>query len=629
MLLELLRSPAVTSSPLAHALYRPRLTRHDRHLWDQADAIRQYWISRGDRYLTFPWPDLTEEMYAEFRETGRRSPFEPKYLRRRQIVCTLALAEGYENEGRFLPRLVETILGLCDERTWVLPAHAGDQVDIFSTETANLLAWVAYLFGDTRPFMDSKLVERVRQETEVRVLQPYLSRDDYWWMALNGEAPSNWTTWCTSNCLGTALLLEGDRDRRWQVLEKACRSLDRFLAAYAEDGGCEEGPMYWNFAAGCLFDSLEMLFEASDGAFDVFAHPGVRNIGTFISKVHVHDLHFLSFADSLPQVPVDAALMYRYGRRLGEPHMQALAAHIHRLIDKFDVEDTLRLKLYRALATLPDTATLDRLAAPPVAPRDSYLPKLEVMIAREDERAGHGFVLAAQGGSNVGGHNHNDVGNFVVYLDGRPVLIDVGMKEYSKESFDNRRYDIWAMQSAYHNVPMINGCSQAPGAEFAARHSRFEADSRLAEFQVDIAAAYPAGAGIEKWHRRCVLLRTEHRIRIEDEAEFKREDNSYELRFLTLCRPLAGRDGLVISLDPDTHVLLQVGVPGGRTAIYTISLQDRRLRHVWGETIYQIRVAFDGVPRTARAVTAISRLGSVELAQAEPTSVAFEAIALP
>lgn len=608
MLLELLQSAAVRNSPLAHAPYRPRLSPHDRQLWNQTDTVRQYWIGRGERYLTFPWPELTPEMYGEFRETGRRSGFESKYLRRRQIVCTLALAEGFENEGRFLPRLVETVSDLCNEATWVLPAHEPDAIDIFATETANLLAWVLYLFGDTRPFIESDVVDRVRRETDARVLRPYLSGDDCWWMALNGGAPNNWTTWCTSNCLGTVLLLEEDLERRWQTLEKACRSLDRFLAVYAEDGGCDEGPMYWNFAGGCLFDSLEMLYEASAGAFDLFAHPAIRTIGEFIAKVHVDDLYFVSFADSLPQVPVDAALMYRYGKRIGNTHMQALAAHLHRLLDKIDVEDTLRLKLYRALATLPDAAELDRVAAPEIAPRESYLPKLEVMIARQEERPGRGLLLAAQGGGNTGGHNHNDVGNFVVYLDGRPIVIDVGVKEYSKDSFSDRRYDIWAMQSAYHNVPLINGHAQGHGAAYRARHPRFEADSDVARLTLDIAGAYPAGAGLVKWERSCALLRRDGVIAVDDEVEFDRDDNSYELRFLTSCVPQATADGIVLSLDAQRHVLLQVSPAAGRAAFYRLLLQDRRLRYVWGDRIYQIRIHVEGVSRTARAATRVARL---------------------
>jgi hypothetical protein len=86
---------------------------------------------------------------------------------------------------------------------------------------------------------------RAAEEIRSRVLEPYLSRDDFWWMALDGRKPGNWTTWCTSNCLGTALLVETDEQQRAVAVTKACRSLDRFVEADAEDGGCDEGPMSW------------------------------------------------------------------------------------------------------------------------------------------------------------------------------------------------------------------------------------------------------------------------------------------------------------------------------------------------------------------------------------------------
>ena len=42
-------------------------------------------------------------------------------------------------------------------------------------------------------------------------------------------------------------------------------SVDKFLNPHPEDGGCDEGPSYWNHAGGSLFDCLELLFNASDG----------------------------------------------------------------------------------------------------------------------------------------------------------------------------------------------------------------------------------------------------------------------------------------------------------------------------------------------------------------------------
>jgi hypothetical protein len=70
-----------------------------------------------------------------------------------------------------------------------------------------------------------------------------------------------------------------------------------------------------------------------------------------------------------------------------------------------------------------------------------------------------------------GGHNdesHNDIGNYVVYYDGQPLLIDVGRGTYTSKTFSNRRYEIWYNRSDYHNVPTVNGVTQAPGHAFKA-----------------------------------------------------------------------------------------------------------------------------------------------------------------
>ena len=54
--------------------------------------------------------------------------------------------------------------------------------------------------------------------------------------------------------------------------------------------------------------------------------------------------------------------------------------------------------------------------------RDFWMPGVEVMIARSPEGSVKGLFLAAQGGHNAESHNHNDVGNFIVYADGEPRL---------------------------------------------------------------------------------------------------------------------------------------------------------------------------------------------------------------
>lgn len=87
-----------------------------------------------------------------------------------------------------------------------------------------------------------------------------------------------------------------------------------------------------------------------------------------------------------------------------------------------------------------------------------------------------GLYLAAKGGHNAESHNHNDVGNFIVYADGYPAISDVGVETYTAKTFSAQRYDIWTMQSAFHNLPIINGFMQKNGGNFKAAAVNYEAD---------------------------------------------------------------------------------------------------------------------------------------------------------
>lgn len=106
----------------------------------------------------------------------------------------------------------------------------------------------------------------MRREVQARILDPFLARTDFWWMGFGRRGRlNNWSPWCSSTCLSAILLLEEDRGRRAQGVMKVMGILDRFLAGYFPDGGCDEGPSYWTVAGGSLFDCLELLHKRVSG----------------------------------------------------------------------------------------------------------------------------------------------------------------------------------------------------------------------------------------------------------------------------------------------------------------------------------------------------------------------------
>ena len=52
---------------------------------------------------------------------------------------------------------------------------------------------------------------------------------------------------------------------------------------------------------------------------------------------------------------------------------------------------------------------------------DAYLENSQIMVASNKN-----WFVAAKGGNNAESHNHNDIGNFIVYQNNQPLVIDLG-----------------------------------------------------------------------------------------------------------------------------------------------------------------------------------------------------------
>ena len=112
-----------------------------------------------------------------------------------------------------------------------------------------------------------------------------------------------------------------------------------------------------------------------------------------------------------------------------------------------------------------------------------------------------------QAGHNGADHNHNDTGSVIVAKDGAPVLIDLGVGTCTAKTFSAARYEIPAMQSAWHNLPDFGGAMQHAGAAFGARDVRTGFDDRCAGIEMELAGAWGPEAELASYRRRAVLDR--------------------------------------------------------------------------------------------------------------------------
>ncbi|KRF43715.1 hypothetical protein ASG93_01995 [Paenibacillus sp. Soil787] len=588
----------------AYGNYHPYPKVENREIWDLIpSSIQKHWISKGETHLGFSWPAITAVDYMEYSKNGNVVRFQNKYEERRIALTSLVLAECMEGAGRFTDQIMNGIWTICEESSWVIPAHMviskasssdcipniSDQyIDLFASETASLMATTHYLLQKPLDAVSPNICGRIRMEMKRRIFDPYLERNDLWWMGLQtNRKMNNWNPWINSNCLSAFLLLERSDERRYRAIEKVMRTLDRYIGDCSTDGGCDEGPVYWDRAGGALFDCLELFYEASQGKMNLYNEPLIKEIGRYLYRVHIDDTNFVNFADSSAKFEIAADIAYRYGFRIGDRQLIRLASSayqtnkpplsrwltLHRMIPSFFLDDKI----------------IGKKETPPFV-RDAWLNSIQVMTAREQEGSSRGLYLAVKGGHNDESHNHNDIGHFLVYSDGSPFLIDIGVETYTAKTFSLQRYEIWTMKSAYHNVPLVNGIQQQAGSAFKASEVSYRSEDELAQISMNIAGSYPQESGLGTWKRTFNFHRNEEAyIEIVDDFELSQETDAIQLNLITPDMPQIENTGTIL-LRNAAGEQLRIDYDGSQLIAYfeEITLTDEKLQVVWGEFLYRI-----------------------------------------
>ncbi len=594
-----------------------------------ADAI----LKEADRYLHFHFPALLATQFLEFTRNGNRTNYEDILFSKRKALSALVLGECVSYHGKYLDDIINGIFSICEESAWFLPAHNSyirdtpqlplpdathPVLELFSCETGAILATTLYLLGDALDAFSPTIRLRIQKELQERIYTPYL-KEHFWWMGRGMEPMCNWTIWCTQNVLLSILPLLSDhhafttsfgKKELSTVLKKACESIDYFLKDYGEDGCCEEGAQYYRHAGLCLFQTLEILSHCTGGHFaPLWKEEKVRNIALYILHVHVQDGIYLNFADCAPLAGRCGAREFLYGMRTESPSLMALAAK--------DVQDTghvIHTEEHNLYYRLQEAFTWSALQNYPV-PQEIfhpmiYYPSVGLWVARNER-----MVLGVKAGNNGDSHNHNDTGSLTLYLKDHSLLSDLGVESYTKKTFSPNRYEIWTMQSDYHNLPTLQGRMQKDGKEYGCSVLSKEFTTDGGCIQLELASAYPSDALVTSYQRKVAL--NQQGLALTDTwnlAPRKAMDSTQDptpdatmdatvnttdtypviLNFITYEIPkiLPESQGLTINLGDAATLQISETTKPEKILLEELPITDPRLSLSWKHSLYRIRLCY-------------------------------------
>lgn len=566
------------------------------------DAARWKSAAKEAAHAAQHVPELPLSLWLEFTKSGNRSHYEHAYFLRRRHLCRLVMTECVDHRGELLSLIADYVWAICEESAWQLPAHNSyirdtpqlplpdtkrPIVDLFAAETGALIAMVHHLLGKELALIAPGLDKRMKQEVERRVLTPW-SRRHFWWMGNGSEPMCNWTPWCTQNCLIACALLQGSNRARIQAaVQQAAYSIDCFLKDYGEDGCCSEGAQYYRHAGLTFFNALEILCALAPGVFDsVWNEPKIRNLAEYIAQMHVSRRYYLNFSDCSPLAGVRGVREYLFGKRVNSLPLMSLAAHDflqdqdpYHLSPSDDSEGiNLFYMVQTAFAQKEIAAFAEQHAI--VCQQDVWYPSVGLRVCRAGV-----FTVGIKAGGNDDSHNHNDTGSVTLYKDGQPLLIDIGVETYSKKTFSPDRYDIWTMQSCWHNLPRFYGVDgtaydQKAGAVYSAKDVELLPDG----LAMDIAPAYGSVAGLGFYRRRAVL--NANGFTLADDTDY----SGQVCLTLMSCCPVQVQNNALTFGTLAQATLIGSGV---EVTVEPVSVTDPRLRQMWPDTLYRTLIRFD------------------------------------
>ena len=449
-------------------------------------AFRKHIEETGNSLRYKELPVLTEEMFLLYEKTGNRLIYENEYFKRREFLVVFGLLVYWYKRPEDIEKLEEVLLEVCGEETWALPAHVDlkkmqwqREVDLFAAETGQTLANIIHL---NKNYLKPEVVQRVKDMGKYRLLDSYMEVPAGGWRWEHFY--NNWVAVCAS-CVGSAalFLLNDKAEQKKAIIERVCNTLPAYIEGMHDDGTCPEGMSYFTYGMTYFVGFERQLKEDTDGGIDLMDSEKVRNIARFQHKCYLPGGNTVSFSDGQSEDHYRLGLTCYLARNIEGVVIPDISAAM-----EFEMDHC-----YRFMGNLQDDIWVQEYLEAEDEKREegeewfTLLPQAQWAVWKKG-RTG----IAFKGGNNDEPHNHNDIGSFLLTVEGEVFLTDLGCGEYTKEYFQpDTRYDILCNRSYGHNVPIINGCEQSAGSGFHSEYFRSDCEGCV---ELSFAGAYEPGA---------------------------------------------------------------------------------------------------------------------------------------
>ena len=559
----------------------------DRNFWEKEYPACRSFISFGEsaikrKKLKKVSPDIFPEMLTSPKrdKRGERPGYHDWWYGTVydcfRIINRLTIAECKENQGRFVPKIMEAMEVLLDMPTWDIDPKTLSgglrYLESHSAIIASNLALSSYMLDDKLP---ADLRARIREKVDEWALTPAfkaLSVPDarhrraqlqgtghaFWYDVANNMNP-----YFYNYLVQIAMVSLEPREQRAWIIANALEAMKCYFSRYTKDGYITEGMGYWFMGLGnALWVDIDIR-QATGGRLSIFKgdFPGIKPLAlgqkmTLIPGMAMYP-HFGDHGvDGEPTgFGGTRALMFMNcdlaaGKSYYHDYIAGLCFSTYSgVILASDLPNTvsaieLRRK-YPGIIIAPSPEEDDQGYFGRISPDYRKIIKTAendssnaffandqdcgILISRDYPESKQPFAFAVKGGNNGEGHGHDDCGSYCIIFDHHVQFGDMGVPVYYHATQEKSK------QSYSHPVPHPAGTVQTRGLQGFSKVIDFKDSKDVTSVTYDLKTAY-AVPSLRKLTRTAVHDRKARTITITDAFEFSQPE-TFETALTTYAPP--------------------------------------------------------------------------------------------
>jgi hypothetical protein len=414
-------------------------------------------------------------------------------------IYALGLAWRWTGEEKYAKKAAENLLTVCAFNDWN-PSHFLD--------TAEMSHAVGVGYDWLYSYLDAPTREKIKAGLIKNGLEPGLvAYEKQGW----SKSEHNWNQVCNGGLVAGALAIaESDPQYAEKIVAAAIESLPHALKSYGPDGAWGEGPGYWSYATHYTAYGLTALQTALGKDFGLSKTDGLAEAGNFVIYTAGPTGLFLNFADSgekSTRRPMPC--MFWLARTFNNP---LYAEDERSLIAGYTASPQHVVWYVPAPREKPPAKKLDCYFHGPV----------EVAVFRSSWDGPDALFVGVKAGYNQVNHGHLDLGTFELDAMGVRWACDLGSDNYNMPGYwdkktGGQRWSYYRLNSASHNIPLLNGKNQDPQA--TSRFVKVQTETSQPFAIVDLTDAYKESA--KKVTRGVAMVQNRRAVLVQDEFQIE------------------------------------------------------------------------------------------------------------